>query len=360
MRYISNKPLILVLSFLCFLITVFIDYLTEYEFRVFVIYFLLVFFVTLKLGRNWGIVFLLLSDTAGFVISVLFPNPQIPPEIKYWDAVVRFIVLVIIVGAVSQLKESFEREKVLRLQLENRANELADANRDLRSLTYSIVHDLKNPLIVISGFTDFLKESDPEFDSSQKDALTRIISETRKMQDTIDDLLRMARIGTQTMKFTDVDLSIMAESVVGELKQVYPDITYNVNIFPKMKVYGDAGLLRLLLTNLIGNAMKFSSKTPTPQISIGVTGSAQKNGGETYFVKDNGAGFDQKNAEKIFEPFVRLHTPREFPGTGVGLAIVRRILEKHNGTIWVSSEPGKGTTFYFTFNNKKNKVQNEW
>jgi light-regulated signal transduction histidine kinase (bacteriophytochrome) len=146
----------------------------------------------------------------------------------------------------------------------------------------------------------------------------------------------------------EVNLSEIASSAAGGLIGVYKSTgTYSIEIEPHLNTKADVGLIRILFDNLIGNAMKFSSKSDSPQIFIGST---RQNDETVFYVRDNGVGFDQEKADKIFDPFIRLHSPKEFPGTGIGLAIVRKIIERHNGTLWANSKKGKGTTIYFSLN----------
>lgn len=347
-KYAQNKPFLLYGCFFILLIIAYMDYLTGYDIRAFVLYYLLIFFVTINFGRNWGFAFLVLCEIAGLSTILLFQSSLLSPEANYWNALIRLVILTIIVDVTSRLKTGLERENKLRLQIEDQNRKLYEVNRDLRNLTYSIVHDIKNPITVISAFCDILKEAEPTLNLEQKDALSRIISQNHRIYEIVNDLLRLVRIGAQELMFTDVNLSEIAASIVDKLRFMYPNTKFEVSIQPQMKIYGDAGLINLLLTNLIGNAMKFTMKSDNPKIRIGVADRTEVNAEKLYFVKDNGVGFDHEKSQKIFEPFVRLHSPKDFSGTGIGLAIVKRIIEKHKGKIWASSEPGKGTTFYFT------------
>jgi light-regulated signal transduction histidine kinase (bacteriophytochrome) len=175
------------------------------------------------------------------------------------------------------------------------------------------------------------------------------------MSDLIDDILDLSKISRQEVILKEIDLSIIADGVVVSLRQADSANAVEVVIARDLKTYGDSHLMNIALSNLIGNAWKYSGKTPGAKIEFG---SIEKGGQTIYYVRDNGAGFNMKFANKLFEPFARLHSDREFPGTGIGLAIVKRVIEKHRGTIWAESEIGKGATFYFTlsyYDNKKTK-----
>jgi light-regulated signal transduction histidine kinase (bacteriophytochrome) len=165
------------------------------------------------------------------------------------------------------------------------------------------------------------------------------------MTSIIDDMLILSKISLQEIKVQDVNISEIATSIIEEMKAASPERKVDVHIHPGLKCRADSHLIRIALTNLLANAWKYTSKNETAEIEIGFTTSK---GEGTFYVKDNGSGFDMKNADKLFEPFKRLHTEKEFPGTGIGLSIVDRIIRRHNGCIWGKGEIGKGATFYFS------------
>jgi light-regulated signal transduction histidine kinase (bacteriophytochrome) len=165
------------------------------------------------------------------------------------------------------------------------------------------------------------------------------------MAQLIDDMLELSRLTRVSMRLGTVNLSELAESIAAELKKAQPKRHVEVSIAPGLVAYGDAKLLRVVLENLLDNAWKFTSKIPHARIEGGIT---EHDGREVYFVRDNGAGFDMAYADKLFVPFQRLHRTTEFPGTGVGLATVKRLIHRHGGEVWAEGEVGKGATFYFT------------
>lgn len=235
-----------------------------------------------------------------------------------------------------------ESEQKYRLQ----AEELAAANKELESFSYSISHDLRTPLQALKALSsilieDYANKLEPELHGH----LRRIVDNSDKMSELVDDMLRLARISRQEMNVRQISLSNIVETVVNELYQAEPDRKIDVTVAEDIVTYGDSGLIHIALSNLIGNAWKYSSKTPDSHIEFGMM---LKEGEPIYYVRDNGAGFNMKFANKLFEPFKRLHSDKEFSGTGIGLAIVKRVIEKHHGKIWAESEPGKGATFYFT------------
>jgi PAS domain S-box-containing protein len=227
-----------------------------------------------------------------------------------------------------------------------RTAQLEAANRELEAFSYSVSHDLRAPLRAIDGFSRVLLEDHAErLDAEARAFLDRVRRAVQRMGTLIDDLLQLSRVTRTEIRATTVDLTRLAGEIVAELRAATPERLVDVEIGPGIQARGDAPLLRIVLANLIGNAWKFTARTPQARIAFGV---ARADGGDAYFVRDNGAGFDMQYAGRLFGAFQRLHSEREFPGTGVGLATVARIVHRHQGTIWAESQPGDGATFYFT------------
>ncbi|HEY6321528.1 MAG TPA: CHASE3 domain-containing protein [Thermoanaerobaculia bacterium] len=244
----------------------------------------------------------------------------------------------------------WRRENARRRQAEGamqRLNaRLAAANAELESFSYSVSHDLRAPLRAIDGFSHALLEDAGERLTRDDQALlARVRAAAQRMAQLIDDLLRLARISRLPLVVREVDLSALAEAIAGELRARDPDRPARCEIEPGVHARGDERLLRIVLENLLGNAWKFTRHQPEPRIAFG-----SENGGPegVYFVRDNGAGFDMAFADKLFGPFQRLHSEREFEGTGIGLATVARVVHIHGGQIWAESELGRGAVFRFT------------
>ncbi|MGO9379631.1 MAG: sensor histidine kinase, partial [Dissulfurispiraceae bacterium] len=216
------------------------------------------------------------------------------------------------------------------------------------SFIYSVSHDLRAPLRHISGFADLvMKNAGDKLDEKAKRYLSHIYNGTEKMSRLIDDLLNLSRISRQEIQRVEVNLSELAASTVTELREAYPDRSVEVDIKEGITASVDRGLIEVVLSNLLGNAWKFTTKTEGARVEFGTI---WQDGNIIYYVRDNGAGFDQKYAGRMFWPFHRLHSEEAFEGTGIGLAIVERIIRSHGGKVWAEGAEGKGATIYFSFN----------
>jgi len=247
---------------------------------------------------------------------------------------------------ITELKQAEAEINELNIMLQRRALELEAINKELEAFSYSVSHDLRAPLRSIDGFSKALLEDYFEkLEGEGRDYLQRIRRASQHMGQLIDDLLNLSRVTRFEMHHEEVDLSAFVKAIAADLKASQPDQNVEFVIEDGVVVNGDARLLRIMLENLLNNAWKFTGNHPHPVIQFGITQYEEK---RTCFVRDNGAGFEMKYANKLFGPFQRLHTQAEFPGTGVGLAIVYRIVQRHGGKVWAEGEAGKGATFYFT------------
>ena len=237
--------------------------------------------------------------------------------------------------AEASLEKQYEKEKELRQEME--------------SFSYSISHDLRAPLRALDGFSEaVLLDYKDKLDAQGQDYLKRIRTASQTMSQLINDMLKLSRILQTAMQEEIVDISQLVKSIADELQESQPERKVKFAIAPDIFVAGDPGLLDISLKNLLENAWKFTSKNPSALIEFG---ESQQNDEKVYFIKDNGVGFDMTYVDKLFQPFQRLHTDKDYPGTGIGLAIVKRIIRRHGGRIWADSEIGKGTAFYFTIGN---------
>ena len=234
----------------------------------------------------------------------------------------------------------------LELRVEERTAGLKAANRELEAFSYSVSHDLRAPLRAMDGFSQILaRQYENILDDDGKHLLKRVRQNAEQMAELIDDLLRLSRITRAELRISQVDLTSLVLEILESLHAAEPDRRIEVDISPRVRVNADERLLRVALENLLGNAWKFTMKTENPRIEFGVEMSGND---PVYFIRDNGVGFSMDYADKLFGPFQRLHTVEEFPGTGIGLAIVQRIVNRHGGKIWAASKPGEGAAFFFT------------
>jgi len=225
-----------------------------------------------------------------------------------------------------------------------RTRQLASANEALEAFTYSIAHDLRAPLRSLTGFSELLTRSAATgADPARLDYLGQIRDAAQRMGLLIDDLLRLSHVGEGELGFENLDLAALAREVFTQDQEREPRRCVTLRVEEPLPAQGDPRLLRVLLDNLIGNAWKFTAKNPGARLEVG-----REAGLQAYYVKDNGVGFPMAQAGRLFTPFQRLHAAEEFPGTGIGLALARRIVGRHGGRIWVQSEPEVGTTVYFT------------
>ena len=253
------------------------------------------------------------------------------------------------------------REQLLQKELEvavaNSARELAETraafveelerkNRELEAFSYSVSHDLRAPLRSIDGFSQLLLEDHADkLDAKGRDYLRRVCESAKRMGELIDDLLLLSRVGRAELTRDRIDISGIARAVFEEWQKKDANRSVQVRIAEGLTAKADGRLARVALDNLLGNAWKFTAKVLKPRIEVGVE---HKEGGAVFFVRDNGAGFDMTYAENLFRPFQRLHEESDFPGTGIGLATVHRIIDRHGGRIWAEGRVGEGATFYFT------------
>lgn len=252
--------------------------------------------------------------------------------------------------AEAALSESEQRLRELNAVLETRVQErtrqLESANRELEAFSYSVSHDLRAPLRGIDGWSlALLEDFGDRLDTQARGHLDRVRAETGRMGQLIDDLLELSRVARAPLRREPIDLSVLAEGVAKRLRELHPDRALDLRIETGMRAEADRRLMDVVLANLLENAVKFTRNRSLALVEVGTV---RNDEGATFFVRDNGVGFDMTYASALFGPFKRLHKASEFPGTGVGLATVQRIISRHGGRIWATAAVGDGATFFFT------------
>jgi PAS domain S-box-containing protein len=251
-----------------------------------------------------------------------------------------------LVEDITERKRAEANLKQALAKLEHSSARLAATNKELEAFSYSVSHDLRAPLRSIDGFSQALLEDYPDkLDKKGQDYLKRLRAASQKMGELIDSMLKLSRLTRGEINIEEVDLSALTKEIAARLQETQPERQAEFVIEEGLKAQGDPRLLRPMFENLLGNAWKFTARRQPARIEFGAT----RNGDQpAYFVRDNGAGFDMTYADKLFTAFQRLHDAAEFPGTGIGLATVQRIINRHGGRVWAEGAVGKGATFYFT------------
>lgn len=290
----------------------------------------------------------LLSKESG-VIGLVSVMDERPMRLNDWTAPVLGVFasrLALELERKSAMDELCQLNLFLEQRVSERTRELEAANRELEAFTYSVSHDLRAPVRSINSFLEiFCEECRDQLPRDALDYLGRVSRAGLKLDDLIDDLLLLSRIGRHGLVMRDVDLTAIACQVLHELREQEPGREVEVRLQAGIGGWGDEGLLRIALQNLLGNAWKYTGKTTGPVIEMGAE---ERDGATVYYVKDNGVGFDMEYVDQVFEPFRRLHTEEEFEGNGIGMATTQRIIHRHAGELWVESAPGCGTSFFFS------------
>jgi signal transduction histidine kinase len=248
--------------------------------------------------------------------------------------------------AIQRSRQAEEEINALNRHLERRVSELNEVNRELETFSYSVSHDLRGPLSRIAGFSKALLEFHQDgLDEEGVVFLNRIEHSATRMCELVEDLLNFSRLTRVEMKEAEVDLSAMADAAAAEIAAREPQRAVDFAIARNVRVWGDPALMQAAIVNLLENSWKFTGKHATARIEFGA---AERDGEMVYFLRDDGAGFDMRDAQRLFGPFQRLHKQSDFEGTGIGLATVERIIRRHGGRIWAEGEIERGATFYFT------------
>ena len=305
-------------------------------------------------GYGWGVI---VQQPAHSSMGLAARDTQLRRLLTGYSLILLLgVMTAILILHIAGTRQREESDRLMKIELERqvaeRTSELQAANRELQSFSYAVSHDLRSPLRSIDGFSKaIIEDYAGQLDDQGRDYLDRVRAATQRMGHLIDDMLALSRVTLAEMRRETVDLSALAAEVIAELQKNEPERKVDWRIEPGLTAKGDAHLLRVLLFNLLGNAWKFTGKTENPMIEFGAMRNApipDTQGTSEFFVRDNGAGFDMAYAGKLFGAFRRLHTTAEFPGTGIGLATVQRIVHRHGGQVRGTGITGRGATFYFT------------
>lgn len=234
----------------------------------------------------------------------------------------------------------------LEKKVAERTEELELRSKELEAFSYTIAHDLRSPLRTITSFSQILlTDAGLKLNQEEQDSLQRVIASAKYMAELIDDILKLSKVNRGEFLVKNINLSQLVWDIINDLQDNDKERSVAVKVAPGLHCKGDKRLIRIAMQNLLGNAWKYTSKKTQALIEVG---SIEENGKKIFYVRDNGAGFDMKYANKLYMPFQRLHRQEEYEGTGVGLATLQRVIYRHGGEVWAESEVGKGATFYFT------------
>ncbi len=300
-------------------------------------------------GYGWGVV---AQQPTRAALGLMVRDEQLRQLLTGYGLILLLCAAAIFLASrIAIARRRSEEDRRMKAELEQRVvertAELEVANKELEAFSYSVSHDLRAPLRSIDGFGQaLLEDCANRLDDQGRHYLQRIRGSTQRMGQLIDDLLKLSRAARAEIRREPADLSQMAQVVIAELRRAEPDRQVEFHVQDGMIADGDLRLLRIVLENLLSNAWKFTSRTAHARIEM--ASFPDGTGGHAYYVRDNGVGFEMAYVDKLFGAFQRLHTPADFPGTGIGLATVQRIIHRHGGRAWAESEMGKGANFYFT------------
>jgi light-regulated signal transduction histidine kinase (bacteriophytochrome) len=334
-----SKATSAIFAFVSLSLVAYLDYVTSFELSMSAFYLLPILFIALQFSRPIGIfaaTIMAIVQTAVHMTGNSFYYSH--PLFLLWNTSIHIIIYTVVSGLISTLRDIYKREQ-------KKAEELARSNTDLRVFAHVVSHDLKEPLRVIRGFLGLLKKRyKDQIDKQGMEYIEFTVDGARRMDELIKDILEYSEVGTEDKAFKPVDCSSVVSNAISNLQVAIQESGTIVTYDSLPTVTGNSTLLTSLFQNLLENAIKFRG-AEAPRIHI----SSEKEKEEWVFsVRDNGIGIDSKFLEDIFTPFRRLHRRDEYPGTGIGLATCKKIVERHGGKIWGKSETGTGSTFYFT------------
>ncbi len=345
MKTRSSSHILLVAVVVTMLIG-YVDYLTGFELRIDVFYLIPISIVAWYIGSQAGFFTSLLSALLVF-LSDLFSKPVHGIHfIDIWNSVMVLLFFIFFTLSLSRLRRALDRQKQLSAELNNALADIKKTNESLEAFSYSVSHDLKGPLWHITGFAEMISDKHADkLDETGKNYIRRILANTHRMSDYIDALLKLSQYAKGDLVRFKIDLTAMIRGIIKECENDRAGREAEIIVADGMTAYGDTALIEVVIRNLIDNAWKFSQRRSPARIECGTMNIDAE---IVYFIRDNGVGFSMEHAGRLFTPFKRFHADSEFPGYGIGLATVQRIIHHHDGRIWAESKPNVGTTFYFT------------
>ena len=327
------------------------DYVTGLRLEFFVFYFIPVALAGWQRGRFCAVLLSIMSAIVWFSADFFLRYPNVH-WLLAWDTGVRLASFLVIGMFATRTRELVDKGKVLSAEQRELIAKLDVSNKrlvekasELDAFSSAVAHDLKNHLQTVKSCGEILVDScRPKMEKIDQETLDFMVAASKRMEHIVTDLLALSRIAQQELHRQSVNLSAIARKIFEDLKKFDPNRSVEFIVTEEFHADMDPGLARILLENLISNAWKFSSKKERALIELGAR---KEEGSVIYFIRDNGAGFDMAHVDRLFIPFQRLHSQKEFRGTGIGLATVKRIAEKHGGAVRAESEPQKGATFFF-------------
>ncbi len=329
----------------------YIDFKTGNELSLSVFYLLPVSLAALNAGKTMGISTAVISAVVETAVQLWGGYRYSTLWILFWNTGILMAMYILLAMLVAFFKDAYEKEMQHVSEMEKINEELQTSYREMESFSYSVSHDLRAPLRIINGLSDaVLKDHCEKLDDEGRKLLKVIQKNTERMDKLISALLDLSKIGRQEMRIDEINMEKTAKLIADELKAGIPERAISVTIKDLPSVHGDAVLIRQVITNLLSNAFKFTRDRDVALVEIG---SRRDGGDDVFYVKDNGAGFDMAYGNKLFGVFQRLHSLKEFEGTGVGLSIVERIIKRHGGRVWAEGKRNEGATFYFALPARK-------
>ncbi len=328
----------------------YIDYLTGFELRIDVFYLMPISVAVWYVGRKVGLALSILSAVLIFLSDLLSKPEHAVHAVDVWNTLMILLFFIIVTLSLSKLRTTLDVQKRLSSDLQRALMDTKEANEYLESFSYSVSHDLRTPLWHVRSFAEMLTEKHSDsLDAEGREHVRRILANTDRMKNVIDALLTLSRYSRGDLNRSKVNLAAMVRTTHEENRRRQPERRAELITADNIEAYCDPALIQVAICNLMENAWKFTNQRNDAIIEFGIR---TIDGEDTYFIRDNGVGFNMEHVKRLFGPFQRLHASSDFPGFGIGLATVQRIIQRHGGRIWAEGQMNRGATFYFTLPGK--------